>query len=229
MPTTIRIISGSGPEAGLDLYQKVLRAHRAELGADYRGDVDAPRIVLISEPVLGLSMDLERHETDVWAALERTVRRLAPQVDVYAVACNTLNVFADRLVALGLDAELVSSQAVVATYLRAHDVRRAGLLGAAPVGRLGRHSAFSALAREVELVVPDETGPLHQLIHDIKSAGTANPDHCRQLTEIARELQTEPVLLACTELPLAHDPDAPYDAVDVTDLLARELVRRALI
>ena len=60
MRPTLGIITGSGPEAGIDLWAKVLRKNMAAFGQDFRGDLDAPRVVVASEPELGLSMDLAR-------------------------------------------------------------------------------------------------------------------------------------------------------------------------
>ena len=40
---TIGIITGSGPEAGIDLWVKVLDANKRLLGEGFQGDLDAPR------------------------------------------------------------------------------------------------------------------------------------------------------------------------------------------
>ena len=74
---TIGIIAGSGPEAGIDLWTKVLTATQQQLGAVFEGDIDAPRVVIVSEPQLGLSMDLRANEAATWDALARTVSNCA--------------------------------------------------------------------------------------------------------------------------------------------------------
>lgn len=40
--------------------------HRELLGSDYRGDLDAPEVVIFSVPELDLSMELERNDAAVW-------------------------------------------------------------------------------------------------------------------------------------------------------------------
>ena len=65
------IIAGSGPEAGVDLWRKILVANRIALNERFRGDIDAPHMVIISEPTLGLSMDLVANREPVWASLCR--------------------------------------------------------------------------------------------------------------------------------------------------------------
>ena len=89
-PRRIGIITGSGPEAGLDLWQKVLEENRLAHGLDFRGDIDAPDVTVLSIPELGYSMDLPETTSRVWTALADACERIAPQVDVFAIACNTL-------------------------------------------------------------------------------------------------------------------------------------------
>lgn len=227
MGRTIGIISGSGPEAGLDLQQKVLTAHRRLLGPDYRGDIDAPRVITISEPRLGRSMDLPESESDVWDALRATAKQLSAQVDVFAIACNTLNVFAERIQRLELTAELVSFADVAVAYVEQQRLGRIGLLGAAPVTALDRWSPYRHLADRVDVVVPADPDTLHRLIHDIKLAGGSTPELAGRFAEIVEALGVAPILLACTELPLLDSRPMRAELLDVTELVADALVRRA--
>ena len=95
----IGIIGGSGPEAGMDLFGKVLRLHRAKLGKLYKTDRDAPNIILMSVADLGgprTSIDLEPGNPDgtydaSLKALIETVQRMVPLVDNFCLACNTLH------------------------------------------------------------------------------------------------------------------------------------------
>ena len=64
----IGIIGGSGPEAGVDLFVKVLSAHRAKLGAAYTGDASAPNILLTQVSAIGGGSAEEK-----WAALSSAV------------------------------------------------------------------------------------------------------------------------------------------------------------
>ncbi len=225
---TIGIIAGSGPEAGIDLWQKVLATTRDRLGSAYRGDIDAPRVVLVSEPQLGASMDLPASDGPVWEALEATAREIADRCDVYAIACNTLNVYADRLRALDLGAELVAFPDAVDEWARTTGIARMGLLGARPVAELGEWSPYRPLAERHEIVTPLDPEPVHALIEAIKLDGGADPDHGRRLARIARELDADHVVLACTELPIVARPIEGVSLVDVTDLVANVLVSRVV-
>lgn len=224
----IGIITGSGPEAGVDLWNKVLRANRALLGERYRGDIDAPEAVIFSVPELGLSMELERNDAEVWRHMATTASRLAQHVDHYAIACNTLNYYAKRLAALQLPAALVSVADVVIEHLKAHRVDRVALLGARPVMDLGPWSPYRPLLEHVEVEVPADVEGLHRIIYDVKRLGGAHADIPERFARVLNGLRSEVVLLACTELPLIPMHGGSRRPIDVTDLLASALAQRSL-
>lgn len=224
----IGIITGSGPEAGVDLWNKVLRANRSLLGAAYGGDLDAPEVVIFSVPELGLSMELERNDEAVWQALRRTAERMAPHVDHYGIACNTLNHYEDRLAALGLPARLVSMGEVAREHLAEHGIARVALLGARPVMDLGPWSAYRKLPQHASVELPADPDELHAIIYEVKRRGGAQPDIVARFTQVLAGLQSEVALLACTELPLIPLVATRPRTVDVTDLLALALARRSL-
>ncbi len=60
MRKKIGIITGSGPEAGVDLWQKILKINKDILKEDFHGDLDAPNVTIFSVPELGHSMELEK-------------------------------------------------------------------------------------------------------------------------------------------------------------------------
>jgi len=95
----IGIIGGSGPEAGADVFLKVLALHRSKLGTLYRSDRDAPNILLMSVAGLGgprTSIDLEpgnpegTYDESLKSLIE-TVEKMLPLVDAFCLACNTLH------------------------------------------------------------------------------------------------------------------------------------------
>lgn len=227
----IGIITGSGPEAGIDLWNKLLRANRALLGERFRGDLDAPSVTVVSEPALGLSMELAENDAAVWACLRSVAEAIAQRVDYYAIACNTLNYYQPQLEALGLPARLVSFADVVKRYLQEQCIERVALLGARPVTDLGPWSHYRRLAEHVEVELPDAATAhaLHQLIYDVKTVGGSLPDIRQRFGAIIDGLRADTVLLACTELPLIPPPDTGKRIVDVTELVAQELARLANI
>ena len=224
----IGILTGSGPEAGIDLWTKLLAENRRRLGPAFRGDIDAPTVHVVSDPVLGLSMELERTEAEVWDALKADAQALDGHAAVYAIACNTLNLFADRLHALELRAQLLSFTEVVGEHLARIGAQRVCLLGARPVAELGEWSPYRTLrARfDFEPLSNEATEALHQLIYDIKWRGAAHPGLRERFAALLAGIEAPVVLLACTELPLVAELPGDGRLVDVTQLVAEALLDR---
>jgi len=225
---TIGIVAGSGPEAGLDLWGKVLARNAAAFGTAFRGDLDAPRVVVLSEPTLGLSMDLAKNVEVVWESLRQTAARMAVQSDAWTIACNTLNWYDRRIAALNLPGEFVSFQSVLADWIARSGIRRLGLLGAAPVTEMGEWSPYRDLCEVVEVETPVDPAELHQLIFDVKRLGSQDATLRPRFARIAESMTAETLLLACTELPLIADIAVSKSLIDVTDLVADALVARSL-
>jgi aspartate racemase len=216
------IIAGSGPEAGVDLWQKILVANRIGLNERFRGDIDAPRLVILSEPTLGFSMDLVANRERVWASLRRCCESIAPQVDYFAIACNTLHAYQSDIEARHLPAQFVSLVDTAADFAQRRALGSLALLAADPVARLDEHSAYQRLANTVKVEVPRQS--LQQIILDVKRLGPT-PELSARLSSIVTGLESHTVLLACTELPLIAQPVAGKELIDVTDLLAERLAR----
>lgn len=226
----IGIITGSGPEAGIDLWNKILQAKRRLHGADFRGDLDAPNVTIFSEPILGLSMELEQNDAAVWDCLRGAAQAIAQRVDCYAIACNTLNFYQPRLDALNLPARLISFADVALEYLREQKINRIALLGARPVTDLGAWSHYRQMAGQVEIELPaqQQAEQLHDLIYDIKKSGANTPEIQARFAAILDALEAEVVLLACTELPLIAAEPTRHRLIDVTELVARRLAELAV-
>lgn len=219
----IGILTGSGPEAGIDLWTKLLAATRRQLGSGYAGDLDAPEVLIHSVPALGLSMELERHDAAIWATLRQAVQAMAPRVEAYAIACNTLNHYEAPLRALQLPARLVSMQDVVRRLVTERRLRRVALLGSRPVMSLGAWSAYRHLPDLVEVEVPADAEALHRIIYDVKQRGGRDAGTVAGFEALLASLTAPVALLACTELPLIPAATPGPALVDVTELLAREL------
>ena len=225
--SAIGIITGSGPDAGLDLWQKLLSANKQLLDGRYSGDLDAPYVNILSVPSLGLSMELEANDEQVWSVLSDTARSIAEHTDYYAIACNTLNYYQPQLESLNLQAQLVSFSDVVTDMIKREGIKKIALLGSKPVTDLGEWSPYRKLLDVVDVEVPKEPEALHRLIYDVKIHGSSHPSVINNFNEILNGLDADTVLLACTELPLIPTCNEK-NLVDVTDLVAKELALRSL-
>lgn len=109
----IGIIGGSGPEAGIDIFAKILAQHRKKLGKSYRSDRDAPNIVLMSIADLGgprTPIDLQPGNSEgtydaSLKALIETVQKMLPLVDAFCLACNTLHTMETNILDTIVDAD----------------------------------------------------------------------------------------------------------------------------
>ena len=225
----IGLVAGSGPEAGVDLWMKVIQETKSLLGERYLGDLDGPYVRIVSSPVLGLSMELESNDIAVWPELERAFDDLATQSDFIAIACNTLNYYEHQIKAVPRTAEMISVCDVVEAYLEDRGLSSGALLGAAPVTKMDRWSAYHRLADKFEVETPKDPALLHQIIYDVKRFGGTHSDVMSRFYDLIGTLESETVLLACTELPLIPCGETGKDLVDVTRLLARGLVEKSVL
>ena len=239
--TRIGILGGSGPEAGGDLFRKVLAAHRAALGAGYRGDMDAPDILLSQVSGIGGGTMAER-----WPPLAAAVVEIAPLVCCFSVACNALHRFEpdirQLLTQLGEPpAKFVSMTAATTAHCQWAGPASIALLGGEAVMEMqpGGSSPYLSLAAAMgqATIWPlnvVQRGRLAAVILAVKADGAPAPDEpvTRELEALLRELEAasvEAVVLACTELPLVPvgalcagegRPPPAVQLVDPAELLA---------
>ena len=223
---TIGIITGSGPEAGIDLWSKILSNRRESRNLIYRGDLDAPAMRIRSIPTLGLSMDMDTHASHLRPLVTEAALEMAQQCAAYTIACNTLHFFARELETVP-GGTFVSVQSVVRDELAVRNESRFALLGAKPVMSLGEWSPYSELQSEYEIETADSV-LLDQLIYAVKSQGGASPEIAREFRAILDSLESTIVVVGCTELPLLfdHRMTTRHQLIDVTDLLAIRLLQK---
>lgn len=221
----VGIITGSGPEAGLDLWAKVLEERRRALGADYRGDVDAPNVTILSIPELGHSMNLDEHDRLVWTHMRAACERISTQVDAYAIACNTLYRYETEIDGLGLPATLISPVDCVIDEARRRSGQTFALLGTTTITDLeAEASPYARLLDAIDVEVHPQPTRTHALIEKIKLVGGSTAELEAEFAHIVGALEADVALLACTELPLLEGRGATPELLDVTRLLARGLL-----
>lgn len=224
MRKKIGIITGSGPEAGVDLWQKVLNANKDVLKENFHGDLDAPNVTIFSVPELGHSMELELNYEMVWKILEKAVRDITKHVDYFVIACNTLNLYANRIEEIGFGDKFISTLDVVKDFIEDNNLDKVCIIGALPVLQMGEYSVFKPLNESFNVEVPKKFEAVHQLIYDVKKHGGEDHKVIDDFRHIVSEIDSDNIFLACTELPLIKLKYASKNLIDVTDLLARKLI-----
>ena len=97
--TILGVIGGSGPEAGINVMEKMLLIHKEGMGEAYRSDKDAASIILMQDPGMGGphgTWDLEDANSEpyieLWENIKCLVRKLnAIDVEFFCITCNTLH------------------------------------------------------------------------------------------------------------------------------------------
>jgi len=221
VPFDLGILTGSGPDAGIDLWQAVLGERRRRLGADYRGDGDAPSVLIHSDPALATSMQLPHGRDLLGAIMADHAHVLDRSCAAWAIACNTLHTFVPDLRRAAVADRLVSFVDVAAAALQ-HATSPVALLGARPVAALGAESPYTPLTDRLVRLDTATISDLHALIADVKRTGADTAARSR-FRRLADRIGVDTMLLACTELPLVADADDPR-FVDLTRLVAAALL-----
>src|SRR5260370_31514830 len=161
----IGILSGSGPNAGLDLWGKILEENRLSLGDEYRGDIDAPYLVILSSPELGLSMQLDDNFYKLMPHFKEVVQQLARLVDYFSIACHTLHCFSDEVSSMGLASQFVSIADICVNEVAQRGFTRVGVLGTSHTLNFDKYPFLSDLRRQSEVEMPPNSGEVDHLIY----------------------------------------------------------------
>jgi len=219
------IIAGSGPEAGLQLWEAILATARTRLGGHYRGDIDAPYVVIVSDPVLGHSMDLRSYQDLVLRHLKEAVQVVDKLADVYAIACVTLHSLLPQIEAVPRSGMLVSVIDSMVAYAKTKSLSEIALISAESFPR-EENPLLHNFNEFVTVELPKDPSLVRALVLDIKRLGGKDRDVIRRFRRLVDSLTSETVMLACTDLPLVQTRIEGRRIVDCTELLAKSIVDR---
>lgn len=203
----IGIITGNAPESGIALWNQVNQRVRELLGPNCCGDVSMPPVVVHSVPEMGLSMELDHREEEVWKALKEAAGELCRQgVSILTLACHTTPYFAEQIrdICAESSTEFVSMPEVTGEWLRAHDINRITLVGIRYVTDLNEWSAYREPLEGIE-VLPLSGRAMEQideLAYLVKSEGATEAGLNRLRDILNQEVGTQYVVFALTELSL---------------------------
>lgn len=220
----IGIIAGAGPEAGIDLWQKILNHNKALHGENFAGDLSAPEVFVHSLPPLGLAMNIQENEDALWHHLSGALETISAQADFVCIACNILHYFSDRIHQLNLPATFVSIVDVTENYIDSHG--NIALLSIGKVIEFGHYSPYRRSAEKYTIETPDQES-MNTLVSNIKHNGGNDTQSIAMFEAVLSELNANNIILACTDLPLLPLHQFSRNFVDASDLLAQEVARLA--
>jgi aspartate racemase len=131
-PGSIGILTGNPCDSGLELSRALNAQLRRLMGRNSLGDVSMPRIVLVSTPQIGISMEMDRREEPLRKALMSAVDELCSLgATVIGHPAHTTHYFAADMAARAAEkgARFVSMAEATIRDLRRNDIHEIALLG----------------------------------------------------------------------------------------------------
>ena len=239
-PQAVGILGGMGPAAGADfvrLFVQACGAYLREHGHAVK-DQSYPEHWLVQMPIPDRTQALltdPQGPTGPAPHMQQGLGRLAALgVRSVAVACNTAHVWHGQLQATFPQLQVLHIAQETACHLHADGARQAIVLATAGTYQTGLYDT-ALQAHGITAVIPDEAGirTLMQGIYEgVKCGETALASDCfgRVLADLRALHGDLPVIMGCTEIPLAL-PLSPQaqgaTLIDPAWILARALARSA--
>lgn len=221
----VGILGGMGPEATVDLMQRLIRLTPAV------DDIDHIRCIVDNNPKVPsrIKAIIEGTGESPAPCLADMARRLeAWGADFLVIPCNTAHYYhpdvqaAVRIPVLNLIQLMVDTVAE-----RIPGVRKAGLLASPAIGITGLYEGPFG-AKGIEVIYPElfEEGRLLNVIKDIK-AGRTGEDARKAFADVVANVAAQGAevgIIACTELGVIADQTFPLPVFDAAEVLAEEIV-----
>ncbi len=218
------IIGGMGPEATVDLMQKII-AHTSAID-----DVDHVRCIIDNNPKIPSRIKAILGDgEDPGPVMADMGRKLAAYgADFLVIPCNTAHYYYNS-VADAVNIPVVNMIALVVDTICTvfPAIQQIGILGSTTVIKTALYQqAFQK--RGVEVMYPDEEVQmqLFELIKAVKR-GETGVDSKRKFVSIGEHLREKgatQVVLGCTELGIIADENFPLPFLDAAEQLAIEVV-----
>ena len=224
----IGILGGMGPEATIDLFQKIVAATPARI------DQEHLRIIIDNNPrIPDRTAALLYGGEDPTPLLQATARNLEQAgADFLIMPCNSAHLFYERIVeAVRIPVLHIADEAVAESLRRYPEIDTVGILAATGTARLGLyHKRFEA--KGIRALSPSDADQeaVHGAIFSVKAGdkGPAVRERIRGVAERMAGQGAQLLLTACTELPLIlQDGDVGVPVLDPTLALAHAAVRFA--
>lgn len=240
LPRAVGILGGMGPAAGADFVRLFVQACTSYLQAHNQPvrDQAYPEHWLVQMPIPDRTQALNgtsQVANDPAPHMLQGIGRLAALgVRSVAVACNTAHVWHGQLQTLFPQLTILHIAEETARYLHAQGARQAIVLATAGTYQTGLYDK-ALQAADITALVPDAAGiaELMQGIYDGVKQGNVALAAQRfgvVLGEMRHRFGDVPVVMGCTEIPLAL-PQAPEAQgavlIDPAWILAQALVQQA--
>jgi len=220
----VGILGGMGPEATVDLMQRIIRLTPA------LDDIDHIRCVVDNNPKVPsrIKAIIEGDGEDPGPCMADMARRLESWgADFLAIACNTAHYYYEA-VSNAVKIPVIHLIDLVVSHVRkTHpDAVKIGMLASPAVRMTGLYEK-RCHAVGIEVVYPDPVfqDRLFNVIKAVKT-GDTSAELVQTYNEICENLNSsgvDAVIIACTELSIISS-NLPFKTIDSAEVLAREII-----
>lgn len=220
----VGILGGMGPEATVDLMQRIIRLTPA------LDDADHIRCIVDNNPKVPsrIKAIIEGDGEDPGPSMADMGRRLASWgADFLVIACNTAHYYYEA-VQQAVNIPVINLIDLVARHVQSHfpEQDRVGILASPAVAMTGLYTTrFQKLGITDIWPDPDHQASLLRVIKEVKK-GNTGPDVRADYVAVCENLRQQGAqlaIVACTELS-ALDVTLPIDFLDAAEILAAEIV-----
>jgi aspartate racemase len=224
----IGIIGGVGPEATIDLFQKIVKATPA------RVDQEHLRILIDCNPKIPdrVKAIFEKTENPLGALIATAQNLERAGADLLLIPCNAAHYYY-REVAKKVFIPVLHMIEETALYCHRRFPlwETFGLLAGSSTVVLGLYpKAFERVQKKILNPGPEAQEKIMHCIYEIKAGNVGAPvreELLRAVQELA-DAGAQAILLGCTEIPLVlQDGDSPIPFIDPTQVLAEVSVAMA--
>ncbi|MDB4837645.1 amino acid racemase [Marinomonas sp.] len=226
----VGIIGGMGPEATVDLMQRIINATPAT------DDIDHIRVLVDNNPKVPSRIKalIEGNGESPAPCMALMAQGLEQQgADFLVIPCNTAHHYYPN-VAVAVNIPVLNLIELTAAHVKRTqpNIKKIGLLASSALQIIHLYEPWFA-KHNIQVIYPE--ADLQQKIMGFIRAVKANKQTPEQLQDYHRAAENlafqgaEALVVACTELSVIGDQlQTPLHAYDASDLLAQETVRRAL-
>ena len=234
-PKSIGIITGNGPDSGIFLWNSINKYFLESRGRHFLGDISLPKVAVVSLPAMGLSMELDKRDSETWDTITKAIKELQhSEVEILALACHTTHYYTKQIRKM-FDRNgkmFVSMAEMTIDYIKQKHLSDIAIVGLNYVADLQKYSAYAELNKlKVEVVPADVLEEFHQLGYEVKKMGNYQKSY-QTFTNLLKKIHTKNVIIALTELSILYGkqrrPSSEKNIIDPMDIYAREIVRQSL-
>ena len=218
------ILGGMGPEATVDLMQRIIRLTPA------LDDIDHVRCIIDNNPKVPsrIKAIIEGSGEDPGPCMADMARRLESWgADFLAIPCNTAHYYYEA-VANAVNIPVFNMIDLVVSHVKTAKPScvKVGVLASTAVLMTGLYEKrFQKVGIEVVYPTAEFQERLFQVIKDVK-AGNTSVEVLKEYKEICEHLNSagvEVAIIACTELGVISS-DLPFQIIDAAEVLAQKIV-----